>query len=259
MRLASSIRLAIYSVVLLSVSIVQASSPLIEILQPDMGFGKDEPIVWVFEPFTSHSEKELQASLSSTFPGVEISIFTRFRDFREALSKDLPDAVVTRPLVLDAFPELPLVVQLRGSQSGSATEFFAILAHKSLEGKKSLVLGAVDIKGRRQTSAWLERVLPQKKIRLKAVSKMEDLMSLLLFDYVDAIVVPLRDVAWFQSKTEKALFIQKKQFLVRLPVIATMPRSDSNLILEALKNYESFGGQGLGVERWLTGQRTEVD
>lgn len=255
MRLASGIVLAIFAFAFISPGLTYAMPGPAELVQASAELQKNRPDIWVFEPFTSQSKKELEAFIVKTFPGGRVSIFTRFRDFRKALGDDLPDAVLTRPLVLDAFPTLPLEVQISGSQSGSSKEPFAFIAHKSLKGKDSLVLGAVDIKGRKETSAWLAKTLPHKQVRLKAVSKMEDLMSLLLFDYVDAIVVPVRDVAWFQSRTEKVLHIQENQFQVGLPVLATMPEVDCKAIIQSMKS-QDLSDKELGVERWVRPTRT---
>lgn len=247
MRLASVVLLAICAVVMSSKA--QAGpDPAESVHQP--GESQKATDIWVFEPFTSQSEKELKAGLSQAFPGVHLSIFTRFRDFRKALGKNLPDAILTRPLVLEAFPSIPLVIQFQGSQSGSSMEPFAFIANKPLGGKEEMILGAVDIKGRKETSAWLEEALPEKTVRLKAVSRMEDLMSLLLFDYVDAIVVPTRDIQWFQDKTEKPLLIQDHQFKVGLPVIATLPQVDHQQLIQALQKVK-IDDQGMGVDKWV--------
>jgi len=203
--------------------------------------------VWVFAPFSLQTEKGLRNCLSKTFPHLRLTIFTRFREFRNALVQGLPDAILTRPLVLNSFPGLNSTAIFEGSLDGGSWEHFVFIANKSLDASQEFTLGAVDIIGKKETEEWLKRVMPNKTIHLKPVSRLEDLRSLLLFNYVDAILVPVDDVPWFQSRTEKELFIYDASFTVHLPIIVVMPESEMKPHIHPEENCNS---QALGIERW---------
>ena len=130
-------------------------------------------------------EQELAAQLT----GVEVRVFSRIREFELALKQQSPDAILARPVVLESFGKK---VDLRGYRNGRVVEPFVLLSIGTSTSPNELAgssLGVVSFVDRQAMSAFVTSVLGVPAPHLKYVNAERDLLALLQFGEVRAVVL----------------------------------------------------------------------
>src|SRR5262245_52848719 len=146
-----------------------------------------KPKLLVFVP-TDIQSLALQKMLAEALPGTDVVAFGRFRDFENGLAQK-PDAALTLTPVLKAKGLASSVV---GSNNGSNVEPYVLVsAGKSVEANKVTSVGAVDILGRQGMKDLVTELLGTTP-NIERVTKVEDLLALLQFGSVDAVLLPER-------------------------------------------------------------------
>lgn len=145
--------------------------------------------LYVFYPSVM-SAASLQKELNEACPGIEITVFGRFKDFEDGVISRAPEAILTKPDVIGQIGGY--AVRLNGSRKGDTEESYIFLSVNrqidvsSLSGKS---VGVFDILGRKGMEKFVGKFLnpvPQ----LQRVSKIEDLLQLLTFNMAEAILIP---------------------------------------------------------------------
>lgn len=189
----------------------------------------------------------LQRTMQEQLPRAEITVYGRFRDFRDAVAHEAPDAVIAQRLVLEALGVQP---QVQGVAKGQSDESYAILAIDKALSPADLVgktVGTVDLLGRRKTRGFVGSLLGLPEApKVTTVSKTEDLLALLQFQDADAVVIPTRQIEFLQSKTQQKLVVSPLPNKVSLPAGAFLTDGGQTIAasITALANPE------IGVEQW---------
>ena len=207
------------------------------------------PTLYVYV-HTDSKSATLEKTLQERMPALTITVFGRFRDFEEAMTARRPDGVVAlQPLL--ASQNLP--VSLQGLRGEHEWEPYVLLSpgpavEGALNGK---VIGVVDLLGRDGTQQFVTRLLKTTDLKLKRVTKMEDLLPLLQFSAADAVLVPAAAV---KSVTERSRLPLKVREMpdarVGLPAVGVLNARVRDLMVKQVQGLDGDTNRTLGVEKW---------
>jgi hypothetical protein len=209
------------------------------------------PTLYVYV-HTDSKSATLEKTLQERMPALTVTVFGRFRDFEEAMIARRPDGVVAlQPLL--ASQNLP--VALQGLRGDHEWEPYVLLSPgASLEGAlDGKVIGVVDLLGRDGTQQFVTRLLKTTDLKLKRVTKMEDLLPLLQFSAADAVLVPAAAV---KSVTERSRLPLKVREMpdarVGLPAVGVLNTRVRELMVKQVQGLDGDTNRTLGVEKWRT-------
>ena len=212
-----------------------------------------KPRLYVFlpSPIRPHA---LQTRLAKAMPDIQVTVFGRFREFERQIETAPPEVILTLPPVVNQFDLFE--IDLLGVRSGSEDEPYVLLTVDQAYKPASDVqepIGAVDLLGRRNMEHFLALKLGFDKVRVRTVTKLEDLLSLLQFQDVNAIFVPQSIVSFYQERSRLNLIVNDIfNAKVGLPVLA-FHRSKSGDHAIAIKGFRSLDdnlNKLLGVDLW---------
>jgi hypothetical protein len=211
------------------------------------------PTLYVYV-HTDTKSATLEKALQDRMPSLTVTVFGRFRDFEEAMTSRRPDAVVAlQPLL--ASQNVP--VALQGMRGEHDSEPYVLLSQGSvLEGSLSgKVIGVVDLLGRDGTQQFVTKLLKTPDLKLKRVTKMEDLLPLLQFSAADAVLVPAAAV---KSVTERSRLPLKVREIpdarVGLPAVGVLNTRVKDLMVKQVQALDGDTNRTLGVEKWKGGR-----
>jgi hypothetical protein len=191
----------------------------------------------------------LEASLRRSMSGVEVRVVSRSADLRDALEKSGTDAVIAPPGVLI---DHGLTPSMKGISELAQEEFIAA----SLQGEvqkarlSSMTLGVVDELGRKQTSKFVSDLVGSSSPKLRRVRKVEDLLPLLQFKMVDAVLVRSKDFGTLESRTQQRLYtvaLTAKEDPIAVAFVAGSRRQAAE---RAVLDLGPQAKQDLGVGKW---------
>lgn len=207
-------------------------------------------LMYVFFPSTTRA-KVMQEKITALCPEVSVVVFGRQRDFSKSLISDPPNFVLAPGLVTNSITQYQTVLKaLRGNftdQDYFLVSVNAAIPIKTLSGKR---VGAVDLLDARRMNKFLNDKL-NAKLRVKRVTKVEDLLPLITFNVVDAIFVSETDLEFLRGKTELDLVSQK--ISIRLGVATLSEKqssSGSRNSISCVANFDSELNSMFGVQKW---------
>jgi hypothetical protein len=184
-------------------------------------------------------------------PKLEVSVFKRFGDFEQAMTESPPDAVLALRPLLDAQKLAPAV---QAERAGKQTEPYVLLYVQpemktaDLKGKTVAVL---DLLGRDGTERLAGKLLGAAGVKVKRVTKMEDLLSNLQLAAAHAVLVPARMLGVFQKRTELELHARELPgAALGLPAVAVLNAGAKAKIIEQVQQLAADINSVLGVDRW---------
>ena len=199
-------------------------SPLILILCTFTSYGADE-ILYVFYPLTTRPQ-QVQESLQKSLEGVEVTVFGRVNDLSARVAAAPPDAILTKPLLLEQFDAYTITSS--GLRNGSPDETYVIVSIDTpirIESVHSeTVIGVIDVLGRNAMKTFILPLFPSEP-RLKQVTKVEDLLPLLTFTMADGIMIEEVFLPYFQ-KTSNLSFKISSPITPQSGIIALAYRKD---------------------------------
>lgn len=178
--------------------------------------------LYVFYPSVMRTQI-MQKKLTRALPGIEVRVFGRYKDFRAKTKSDSPDAILSKAPVIQQLGSYS--IKRKGVRDNDTNEPYVLLSvgkrvnPAKMAGK---TIGVFDILGRKGMKKFIGNYF-RSKPRLKRVSKMEDLLQLLTFNMVDAILIPKIYVAYFKE-------ISKLDFIV-----TSVPKMRVDIIALAIK------------------------
>jgi hypothetical protein len=191
-------------------------------------------------------EKTLQQHL----PGLDITVFGRFRDFEEGLTNGHPDAVLSIGPVLQ---QRGKTASLQGYRGGKSAEPYLLASvNQPLEGSLAgKTIGVVDLLGRDGTQSFLNGLLKATDVKIKRVAKIEDLLPLLEFSAADGIVLPSSMLGRLVERTR--LVIKTKELpggLVGLPAVAVLNPVVRDVVIRSFQQLDAPTKRLLGIDAW---------
>jgi hypothetical protein len=207
-----------------------------------------KPVVHVFLQVDAKSSA-LEKALQQQLPGLNITVFSRYRDLEDA-SAERPDALVAFAPVLQQRGRKPA---LQGTRAGKDVEpYLLVSVGHPLEGPLSgKVIGAVDVLGRDGTQIFVANLLTTRDVKVKRVAKSEDLLPLLEFSAADGILMPGSALTRLSERTQLA--IKSKEVPggpVGLPALALLNDGHKEAITKAFLAMDAATKRLLGIDAW---------
>lgn len=195
---------------------------------------------------TQTNAQALERMFEEALPGVSVRVFSRAKDFESSV-RQRPDAVLSLLPVLQA---QGYTVHLQGQRSGSATEAYVLLSAAKVVPSQVRSIGAVDLLGRSRMPGFIGKLLGGNTPEVTPVTKIADLLPLLQFNKVDAVVLPERSVGWLRSRTRVELQVtQLPSGQVGLPAISFLSPAGQRL-RELVPRFGTAVRTEIGVDAW---------
>jgi hypothetical protein len=218
-------------------------------ISPSPSRADGRPTLYVYV-HTDAKSASLEKGLQDKLPALEVTVFGRFRDFEEAMSSRKPDGVVAiAPLV--ASLNVPVVLQ--GNRGDHDWESYVLLSPgQPLEGSLSgKMIGVVDLLGRDGTQDFVTKLLKTPDVKLKRVTKMEDLLPLLQFSAADGVLVPAAAVKSVTERSRLPLRVRElPDARVGLAAVGVVNAKARDVFIKAFQALDGTTNQSLGVEKW---------
>ncbi len=209
-----------------------------------------KPRLYIYHP-SLMKPHVIQDMLARKCPRLEITVFGRQTDFHAKVIQEKPEAVMATSPVLESFGQYG--IRLRGMRNGSSSEPFVLVSLNTPLERKSLPnssVGVVGILERREMQKLVESMTGTSS-RVNRVTKVEDLLPLLLFRSADAILISLDTYAEFQKKSQaKLAVLELKQARMGLVSLALRSDTESPIVMESVKKLEADENALLGVDSW---------
>jgi hypothetical protein len=208
-----------------------------------------KPITYVFL-HTDSKSATLQRILAQKLPRLAVTVFGRFRDFEKALDMKRADVALALEPLLTSRNIRPTLQGIRG---GKEWEPYVLLsAGASFEGGAAgKVVGVVEFLGRTGTQEFVDKLLKTQNVRLKRVTKMEDLLPLLQFSAADGVLVPETAVKAITDRSRLKLRVfPLPDARVGLPGVAVFKSNVRDLVVGQFQNLDSEAFRALGIDRW---------
>jgi hypothetical protein len=205
--------------------------------------------LFVFVP-TDVRAKAMQQDISEVCSDITVTVFGRGKDFREEVAKSPPDAILSLLPVIDR--SSPFETIMRGVQNGYTEEEYVLVSvDKALDlGQiQTKKIGVVDLLGRKPMGEFVSQLF-QADIKLKRVTKQEDLLPLLTFGSVDAIFVSERLYRQIKNRSNLNLISTSLNIKVGLVSAALASSAAKEKIVSCLKKFDAKINGTLGVDQW---------
>jgi|tagenome__1003787_1003787.scaffolds.fasta_scaffold19927560_1 hypothetical protein len=206
------------------------------------------PSVYAFL-HTETKSATLAKSLQDKLPGLTVTVFGRYRDFEEAMASRRPDAVIALQPLIGA-QRLPVLLQ--GVRGDHDWEPYVLLTTGATDGTLSgKLIGVVDVLGRDGTQEFVTKLLKTPDVKLKRVTKMEDLLPLLQFSVADSVLVPATLVKGIVERSRLPLRVRElPDARVGLPAVGIVNASAREVVLQQIQRLDGDTNRSLGVDRW---------
>jgi hypothetical protein len=191
----------------------------------------------------------LEKALRDQLPALTVTAFGRFRDFDEAITAKRPDAVLALQPLLASY-KVPVVLQ--GRRGGQEWEPYVLLAREVLDGSVSgKLIGVVDLLGRDGTQDFVSKLLGTADIKLKRVTKMEDLLPLLQFAAADAVLIAAAEVKSLTERSRLPLRVRElPEARVGLPAVGLFNQAAEAVVIQQIKHLDAETTRSIGVDQW---------
>jgi hypothetical protein len=212
------------------------------------GDADGRPSVYAFL-HTETKSATLAKSLQDKLPGLTVTVFGRYRDFEEAMTSRRPDAVIALQPLLGA-QRMPVLLQ--GVRGDHDWEPYVLLATGEVDGSLSgKLIGVVDVLGREGTQEFVSKLLKTPDVKLKRVTKLEDLLPLLQFAVADAVLVPANLVKSIADRSRLPLKVRElPDARVGLPAVGILNASVRAVLLEQIQQLDGDTNRAIGVDKW---------
>lgn len=207
-------------------------------------------LMYVFFPSTTRA-KIMQEKITTLCPNISVVVFGRQRDFSKSLISDPPNFILAPALVVDNSAQYQSVLKaFRDDLTDQIYYLVSINASipiNKLSGKR---LGAVALLDAKNMSKFLGEKL-KSELRIKRVTKIEDLLPLITFNAVDAIFVSESDLDFLRGKTELNLIAQKTTIRLGLATLAENPNArEPKESISCVSRFNSELNSMFGVHKW---------
>lgn len=210
--------------------------------------------LYVFYPSVMRTQI-MQKKLSLALPGIEIRVFGRYKDFKIKTQIDSPEAILSKTPIIKQLGGY--FSQRKGIRHNKTDESYVLLSVGKGANPTQMAgttLGAFDILGRKGMKKFMGQYFSVTP-RLKLVSKMEDLLQLLTFNMVDAILIPEIYVSYFKE-ISKLHFIVTPIPTMRVGIIALAikPKGNTAHILSSFSSINNNLKTLLDIHNWEEAQ-----
>jgi hypothetical protein len=208
--------------------------------------------VFVFYPSLARP-LAIQEALARKCPGLEIAVFGRLADLQAMVGREPPQAILAQSAVLSQFPAYRS--RLQGVRAGSSTENYVLLSiDKPVDVAtiSSATIGVVGMLDRKEMDGFVAGLVSGAP-RINRVTKVEDLLPLLIFQSVSAVLVSEANMKEFRKKS-RAKLVEVKLEKAKVGLVAAGVKEgaagEDKAILPALQALDAGTLALLGVDAW---------
>lgn len=204
----------------------------------------------------------IQEALARKCPGLDITVFGRLTELQAMAEREPPQAILAQNAVLGQFPGYQ--PKLQGIRSGATTENYVLLSLDKpfkMETVPVSAIGAVGMLDRKELEAFVEALVGGTP-RINRVTKVEDLLPLLIFRSVSAVLVSEANMLEFRKKSRANLVgVRLEKSKVGLMAVgmrdsgsgsgaSAAPADGEKKVLASMKALDQGTLALLGVEAW---------
>ncbi|WP_281559813.1 hypothetical protein [Thalassomonas sp. RHCl1] len=206
--------------------------------------------LFVFLP-TQVRAKVMQQQISQICPELEVTVFGRGKDFRRQIKNTPPSAVLSLMPIIERLGSFDPV--LKGAKNGQTREKYVIvsvgrpLTMQDIAQKK---IGVVDLLGRKPMGEFIAGIFPV-AVKLKRVTKTEDLLPLLTFGSVEAVLVSESHFLQLKAKSNLNLVASSSNLTMSLVNLALSGANAKEKLLRCVSRFDDKINSTLGVDQWL--------
>ncbi len=207
--------------------------------------------LYVFVPTEVRANK-LQHKISAYCSGVDVTVFGRAKDFHNKIKAFPPSAILSLLPVIERNQLFDPTIE--GLKNGIANEDYVLvsvdhpLSRSNLTNKK---IGVVDLLGRKAMTKFIGNLL-NAKVKIKRVTKVEDLLPLITFASVDAIFVSKTLFNQLKSKSKLNLVATPFNIKIGLASAALSNSIAKDKLNQCLFSFDKQLNTTLGVDQWRT-------
>lgn len=205
--------------------------------------------LYVYYP-SEISAAVFQRSINSVCPNVDVTVFGRSKDFRQGLSNSLPDAILTLGKIIESTESFtPAIKGILNEKDSENYLLVSVDKRVSIEEVSKLDIGVIDILGRKPMNQFVSQNLGD-GVKVKRVTKIEDLLPLLTFGAVDSILV--RESVFNSLKAKSNLDLQTLvlNFNSALGVLAVRDGILNTDVQLCVQKFGSDLNSMFGVDKW---------
>jgi hypothetical protein len=207
--------------------------------------------VFVFVP-TENSAKAVQNTITQNCPALDITVFGRSKDFRKEVVKNRPDAVISLQTVVEALDAFsPILNGIKDDRQDDDYVLVSVDTQLQLAQIDKEKIGVIDILGRKPMSDYVSTLFG-KKIKLKRVTKVEDLLPLLTFGSVAGLFIPQGLFKAIQAKSNLELVALPLDMKMGLLKIATSNVSANKQVIKCVNSFDTKLNAMLGMDEWVS-------
>jgi hypothetical protein len=210
-----------------------------------------QPSLLVCVPGNSNTQ-QVQTSLESTFGASKVLVFGRIKDL-ETMIVSYPDASLVAPS--DFVESMPgFKKQLQGKIGNATGESFLIIAASPTATKENLTtlrVGIVDFLGRERLSGFVKTYFGLDIKNLKRANKLDDLLTMLGMETVDAIIIGENQLKVLKGNTKLTLTtIKESSQPVNYVVFAAKNGASATEVKMGLLKQPATLLKEFGIEKW---------
>jgi hypothetical protein len=192
----------------------------------------------------------LERSLRESCPAIKITVFGRVKDFMNQVKTNHPIGILTLRPTMEQNIDYKLLVQ--GIRQGKTEEpyvFVSVGKEIDINNLTKLQVGVLDILGRKPMSKFMAKILKQ-EVKIRRVTKQEDLLSLLSFSAVDAIFVSQSLYEELTERTQLELIATPIDIRIGLASMASSRGKNQKALIDCIVKFDKKTNAALGVEKW---------
>ena len=205
--------------------------------------------LYVFVPTEVRANK-LQQKIGKYCSGVDVTVFGRAKDFHNKIKESPPSAILSLLPVIKKNQLFDTAIQ--GKRNGLSNEDYVLVSVDNplqLTNIANKKIGVVDLFGRKPMIEFIEQLL-QVKVKLKRVTKVEDLLPLITFDSVDAIFISNSLFTQLKSKSKLNLVATPLNIQLGLASAALSNTVIKENLKKCLFAFDKQLNSTLGVDQW---------
>lgn len=193
----------------------------------------------------------IQKVLSQHIQGTEVKVFARLEDFRALVQSERPTAILAQPAVIRAMGGYRTALQ--GTRKGAPDEPCQLLSIDSgvdPDRMAGITIGVFGSMERDSLEAFVRRSIPGNP-RIRRVTKVEDLLPMLIFHLVTAVLVDRSTIDVFRMKSQANLIAAPLAgCLMEKVVFATREDEGGKDLVRKFGKIRTGDLAVLGVDAW---------
>ncbi len=192
----------------------------------------------------------VEDQIQSACPTLAVTAFGRAKDFHKMIETEPPDALLSLLPVIERQAAFRTVV--RGIHDDSDEEPYVLASIDQpvdLAELHTKTVGVVDLLGRKPMTEYIVGLL-QTQLKVKRVTKQEDLLPLLTFGAADAVFVSRRTYESIKQKSNQNVIATPLNINVGLVAAALADPGQKAALIQCVQSMSDSLNELLGVQAW---------